>query len=66
MHTASHPKDDIDRLCIKKGGRGFTSIQECVDGSIGGAENYIKKNQDRLIAVVRGSPVNVSTNRSAT
>ena len=40
------PRDDIDRIYTsrKKGGRGPTSIKNCVDASIQGLEDYIKKN----------------------
>ena len=36
MHKALHLRDDTERLYVsrKEGGRGFASIENCVDASI--------------------------------
>ena len=45
MHKALHPRDDIERLYVsrKKEGRGLASIEDYVDASIQGLENYMKR-----------------------
>ena len=44
MHKALHPKDDIDRLYVgrKDGGRGYISIEECVENSVLGLREYVE------------------------
>ena len=45
IRKALYPRDDIDKLCVsRKGGRGLTKI-DCVDASIQGLEDYIKKSK---------------------
>ena len=43
--------DDTNRLYVsrKVGGRGPASIEDCVDSSIQGVEECIKKSKERLI-----------------
>ena len=45
MHRALLIRDDIDRLCVSrnKSGRGFASIEDCIDTSIRGLEDYKKR-----------------------
>ena len=45
MHTALHPRDDVDRLyvSIKEGRSGLTSIEDSVEASIQRLEDYIQK-----------------------
>ena len=33
MHKGLLPKDDVDNICIKKGGRGLASIEDSVDAT---------------------------------
>ena len=41
----------VNRLYVsRKGGRGLTCIEDCVDSSIQGLEDYTKKSKKRLIA----------------
>ena len=49
MHKALHPRDDVDRLFVsrKEGGRGLTSIEDCVDASIQRLEDYIEKTRTK-------------------
>ena len=44
IHKALHLRDDIDRLLesIKEGGRGLVSIEDSVDASIQGLEDYME------------------------
>ena len=47
---AIHPRNDIDWLYVsRKGGRRLVIIEDCVDTSIQGLDDYIKKNKVRLI-----------------
>ena len=57
MHKASHPGDNVDKLYVlsKEGGRTFTSIENSIDPSTRGHENYIKKGQKILIKATRNS-----------
>ena len=48
----------------KKGGRGFTSIEDSVDVSIQGLELYIKKSDEGLITVTRNSEDSKIINRT--
>ena len=47
MHKALHPRNVIDKLYAsrKEGGRGLASIEDSMDASIQGPEDYIKKEQ---------------------
>ena len=49
MHKALHLRDDTDRLYAsrKDGGRGLASIEYCMDASIWGLEDNIKKSNER-------------------
>ena len=63
MHTALHPRDDIDRLYIsRKGGKGLASIEDSVDASIQRLEDYIEKHGG-LITATRNDTDNTKTNR---
>ena len=55
MHKALHPRDDIDKLYVsrKEEERGFASIENRVDASIRGREDYMKKNKERIITATR-------------
>ena len=43
IHKVLHPRNYIDRLCIKKGGRELTSIENSVDVTIQGLKEYTEK-----------------------
>ena len=47
MHKAIHPSNDKDRQYVsrKDGGRQLASIEDSVDASIQGHEDYIKKSK---------------------
>ena len=68
MHKALDPRDDIDRLCVsrKEGGKGLSSIEDCIDTPIRRFRDYIKKNKERLITVTRNSIGNIKINRTTT
>ena len=57
----------MNRLYVsrKEEGRGLTSIEDCMDASIQGLENYIKKNKERLITASSNSICNIRTDRKA-
>ena len=50
MHKAFHPRDNVDRLYVSRRdtGRGPASIEDSVDTSIRGLEDYIEKRCGRL------------------
>ena len=50
-----------DYVSRKEGGRGLTSIEDCVDASIQGLEDYIEKSKERLIAAANNSIDNASS-----
>ena len=66
MHTVLHPRDDVEKLYVsrKEGGRGLTSIEECVDASIQRLEDYIEKRGERLITATRNNTDNTRTKRT--
>ena len=44
---ALHPRDDIDRLCVKKkGGRGLADTEDSANTSIRRIEDYQKKTKN--------------------
>ena len=47
IHKALHPRDDMDEgyMQRKGGGRGLTSIEDCIDTTIQGFEEKTKKGQ---------------------
>ena len=55
MYGALHPKSDVDRLYIprKEGGRGFISIEDCVELVIRGLEVYVHGSEERLIQAAK-------------
>ena len=63
MHEALHPRDDVDRLNVKKkGGRGLASIEDSVNASIRRLEDYIQKHEG-LITSNRNDTDNAMDNR---
>ena len=52
-------RDDIDRLYVsrKEGGGGWdvANIEDSIDASIWGFENYIKKSKERRVTATRNS-----------
>ena len=65
MHKALHPRDNVDILYLsrKEGGKGLASIDESVDASIQGREDYIEKDEAGLITANRNDTDNTNTNR---
>ena len=59
IYRALHPELDVERLYVprKKGGRGLTSIEDCVDLAIRGLEVYVHGSQERLIQAARGDKI---------
>ena len=47
-------------------GRGQASIEDYVDASIRGLEDYIKNSKERLITAASNSSGNIRTNRTTT
>ena len=68
MHKALHPRDDVDRLYISRKwrGRGFSSIEDCVDASIQRLEDYIEKHGRGLIIAIRNDTENTIDDRMTT
>ena len=64
MHKALHSRDNTERLCVKKGGRGLTSIQYSVDALIQRLEKYIHKHGGRLITAIKNNTNNTISNRT--
>ena len=54
MDGALHPRANTSRLYVsrKDGGRGFTSVEDAVDQSILGLENYASKSTETLLSPV--------------
>ena len=55
IYGALHPKSDVDILYIpkKEGGRGFISIEDCVELVRKGLEVYVHGSEERLIQAAR-------------
>ena len=68
MHRASYPRDDIYRIYVsrKEGGKGLANIEDSVDASIRGVEDYIKKSKERLMTVASKTTDHIRTNRTTT
>ena len=64
MHNVLHPREDVDSLYVKEGGRGLASIRDIVDASIQQLENYTKKRGGRLNTATRNNTDNPSINRT--
>ena len=60
-----HPRDDVDRLYVsrKERGRGLASIEDSVDASIQGLEDYIQKHDGGLITAIRNDTDNTIDNK---
>ena len=48
----------------KEGGRGFANIEDNIDTSIRRLEYYIKKNKERLIAVIKNNTNDIRITRT--
>ena len=68
MHKVLHPRDDVDRLYVsrKEGGRGLASIEDTVDASLQGLEDYIEKHERGLITTIRNDTDNTIDERMIT
>ena len=60
IHKALYPRDDVDRLYVprKEGERRLASIEDSVDTSIQGLEDYIEKHERALIPAIRNNTDN--------
>ena len=60
LRKAHHPKDNVQRLYIKRkeGGRGLISIEECVEDAIAGLHHYIQNNQEIIREIIRETKSN--------
>ena len=57
---ALHPRDNIDRLCVRKEGeREQASIEDSGNPSIRRLEDNIKKSKGRLITATRNGTENI-------
>ena len=63
MYKALHPRDDVDSVPRKEGGRGLASIEDSVDTSIQRLEDYIEKHKRGLITAIRNNTDNTIDNR---
>ena len=68
MNKALHSRDDKDKLYVsrKEGGRGLANIENCVEATIQGLEEYTKKSEERLVMAANNSRCNIWTNRKTT
>ena len=63
---ALHPRDEMDRLYVSREEerRGLANIEDSVDASVWGREDYIKKTKERLITVPSNSIDSIRINRT--
>ena len=59
IYGALHAKSDVERLYIprKEGGRGFISIEDCVELAIRVLKVYVHGSEKRLIQAARGGKI---------
>ena len=59
VYGALHHKSDADRLHIprKEGGRGLTSIEDCLELAIRALKVYVHGSEERLIQAGRGDKI---------
>ena len=50
----------------KERGKGFASLEVCIDASIQRFDDYIEKNKEKLISAISNSYSNIRTNRKTT
>ena len=57
MHEVLHLREYKDRLYVsrKDGGRGLATIEECVDASVQGLEDYIKRRKEWIITFAKAA-----------
>ena len=55
MNSVLHPSGCVARLYLprKEGGRGFLSVEDCVDQAVLGLENYVSRNEGRTLVAAR-------------
>ena len=65
MHKALHPRDVVDRLYVsrKEGRRGLASIEDSIDASIQRLEDYMQKDDEGLITIIRNDTDNTMDNK---
>ena len=61
MHNALHPKSNVDRRYIprKEGGRGLQGVEETVNLTNLGLENYVKESRERLLTAARSVDIDL-------
>ena len=66
MHKVLHSRDDVERLYVsrKADGRGLANKKDCVNTSIQGLEDFIRKRRERVTTVDCYSTNNIRTNRT--
>ena len=59
VYGALHHESDADRLYIprKEGGRGLTSIEDCLELAIRALKVYVHGSEERLIQAGRGDKI---------
>ena len=64
MHSALHPRNDVDILYVSRNawGRGLAIIKDSVDASIQRLKDYIEKHKDGLIIAIGNDIVNTVAN----
>ena len=62
MHNTLHPKSNVDPLYIPrtKGGRGLQGVEETVNLTNLGLENYVKESRERLLTAVRSVDIDLT------
>ena len=55
MNSALHPRDSVAKLYLsrKEGGTSLLSVEDCVDQAVLGLENYVSRNEDRILVAGR-------------
>ena len=68
MHKALHPRDDTDRLYVKRkeGGRGLISIEDCVQRAKVVLDRYVQTNSEEIIKSARDSATNNKVENNGT
>ena len=66
MHKVFFSRDDKDGVygSRRDAGRGFVNIEDSIDSTMRGLENYNEKREKRLISVTISSTDNVRTNQT--
>ena len=67
MRKPLHPKNEIDRLYMsRKRSRGLDSIKDCINTTVRGQKDFIKKRKERLIIAASNSIGKIRQGRKTT